>query len=303
MNSLERIAGIEPLIEQYQGFLLDQFGVLHDGERAFAGAVEALELIRDAGRKVIILSNSGKRSATNMDRLERLGIERYLFDDLLSSGETAWLGLQSRSDLTFAGLGSRCFFISRGGDRTAIEGLPIEEVESPLDASFVFLTGLDPDPDFHRRIENRLEVAIKRKLPMLCTNPDKISLEGDDRVPGPGSLAAHYASRGGEVRYVGKPWPAIYRAAIHRLNLRVDQIVAVGDSLHHDIKGAESFGIDGAIVTNGVHREALSGIDGEPKTIEELAKEARVTPRWVIENFAPGVNDRTRPADGLCHAS
>ena len=105
MKAFEAIAGIEPLIERYEGFLLDQFGVLHNGRNAFPGAIEALDLIRDAGKRVVILSNSGKRSAPNIDRLERLGIERYMFDDLLSSGETAWLGLQNRSDLTFAGLG------------------------------------------------------------------------------------------------------------------------------------------------------------------------------------------------------
>lgn len=300
MKSFETIAGIEPLIEAYEGFLLDQFGVLHDGVQAFPGAIEALDLIRDAGRKVIILSNSGKRSAPNIKRLEGLGIERYMFDDLLSSGETAWLGLQNRSDLTFAGLGHRCFFISRGGDQSAVEGLPIETVESPLDADFVLLTGLDPDPDFRRRIENRLEVAVKRKLPMVCTNPDKISLEGDERVPGPGSLADHYEGRGGEVRYVGKPWPAIYRAAIHKLNLRVDRIVAVGDSLHHDIKGAEAFGIDGAIVTNGVHREALASDDVQGLALKGLAGEAGVTPRWVLPDFAP-----TKPTNcsDMRHAS
>lgn len=298
MASFERLAGIEPLIERYEGFLLDQFGVLHDGEKPFEGAIEALDLIREAGRKVIILSNSGKRSAPNIKRLERLGIERYLFDDLLSSGETAWLGLQNRSDLTFAGLGKTCFFISRGDDRSAIDDLAIEAVESPLEAGFVFLTGLDPDTEKRQRLEKRLEVAVKRRLPLICTNPDMLSLEGEERVPGPGYLAAHYAGLGGEVRYVGKPWPAIYRAAIHKLNLRVDQIVAVGDSLDHDVKGAEAFGIDGAIVTSGVHREELAKFENADLGIRHLAKEAGVTPRWVIDSFAPGTG-----AGDLRHAS
>lgn len=291
------IAGIEPLVERYDGFLLDQFGVLHDGQRAFPGALAALESIRDAGRRVVILSNSGKRAAPNVERLQQLGIDRYLFDDLMSSGETAWLGLQARNDLTFAGLGRRCLFLSRGGDRSAIDGLEIEAVSHPEEATFVFLTGIDADEDARQHVERLLQGALRRNLPLLCTNPDMISLEGDRRVPGPGALAADYANAGGDVRYVGKPWPAIYRAALQRINLRVDRLAAVGDSLDHDIKGAEAFGIHGVLVTDGVHREALASTPSLVGEVTRLAKAVGCMPRWVMPRF-----DVERSPD-IAHAS
>jgi len=292
-----QIAGVDPLIERYDGFLLDQFGVLHDGQRAFAGALAALEAIRDAGRRVIILSNSGKRASPNIERLRRLGSERYLFNDLMSSGETAWRGLQARNDLTFAGLGRRCLFISRGGDHSAIHGLDIQATDQPEDATFVFLAGLDGDEGSRHRIERLLDKALRRKLPLLCTNPDIISLEGERRVAGPGALAADYAQAGGDVRYVGKPWPAIYRAALQRINLRVDRLAAVGDSLEHDIKGAEAFGIDGVLIADGVHREALSAAPSLLGGVARLANDAGCMPRWVMSRF-----DIERPSD-IAHAS
>ena len=285
MRSMELLTGIEPLIERYEAFLLDQFGVLHDGVRPFPGTLAALDAIREAGRKVIILSNSGKRSAPNMARLEKMGISRYLYDDLLSSGEAAWVGLQNRTDLTFAGLGRACYFISRGGDMSAMEALDFQLCDDPAEASFVFLAGLDADATAHRKAVEALAIAARRNLPLLCTNPDMVSIEGDLQVEGPGALAAGYAEAGHDVRYVGKPWPAIYRAALARLNLRVERIVAVGDSLHHDVDGAAAFGIDAALVTDGVHRSAFAGARNLASVVDDLAGASELRPRWLLQRF------------------
>jgi HAD superfamily hydrolase (TIGR01459 family) len=285
------LGGIEPLIKRYDGFLLDQFGVLHDGVGPFPGVLTALEALRRAGRSVVILSNSGKRAAPNAARLGAIGIGRGLYADLVSSGEAAWQGLRHGTDESLAGLGRRCLLVVRGGDRSAVEGLDLEIVADAGAADFVLLAGLDAGDEARRQVADALARALERRLPLICTNPDQLSLEGDGRVPGPGSFARRYEAMGGEVRWIGKPWPAIYRAALARMALPPARIVAVGDSLDHDIAGAAGFGIDGALVTKGVPREAF-GAAATPADLlahlELLVAEHGCRPRWLLRAFALG---------------
>ena len=214
-ETIELIDGIEPLIERYDGFLVDQFGVLHDGEAPLPGAVAALELLRQRRKKVVLLSNSGKRGLPNEERLDRIGIDRGLYATMVTSGETAWQGLLARTDETFAGLGERCLFLSRGGDRSALDGLSIVPVAETVDAAFVLLTGIDADEARRAAADRLLEQALSRDLPLVCTNPDLVSIEGGRHVDGPGAFARRYELAGGEVRWaaspgrrsIGRRWP------------------------------------------------------------------------------------------------
>lgn len=283
--------GIGPLLDRYDGFLVDQFGVLLDGVRLLPGARDALELLRGHGKRVVILSNSGRRAAPNRERLARLGVDPELYTALVSSGEAAWQGLKDRTDETFAGLGRRCLLFSRGGDRSTIEGLEIELAHDAEVADFVLLCGLDSDESVRQLCETQLARALARGLPLICANPDLISLEADRQVDGPGAFAARYAAVGGEVRYIGKPWPAVYRAALPALGLPPDRIVAIGDSLEHDIAGPAPFGIDGALVIGGVHASAFRGVvddDELLRGLQHLCAEVGCRPRWLLRAFRAG---------------
>jgi HAD superfamily hydrolase (TIGR01459 family) len=281
--------GIEALARHYEGFLLDQFGVLHDGERPFEGVLDALGHLKKCQRAVIILSNSGKRAAPNEARLAGLGIERGLYAELISSGEIAWAGLRSRRGPAFADLGRHCLYFSRGGDRSAIDGLDLQTVEDAARADFVLLTGMDGDPRAHAAARRQLEIARRRGLPLVCTNPDLVSLEGRVRVAGPGAIASDYEKAGGEVRWIGKPWPLVYRTALERLVLPAAKVVAVGDSLDHDIDGAAAAGLDAALVLAGVHAGDFADTRSEEdigRTVDGLRPPRATRPRWVLRRFA-----------------
>lgn len=286
----EVLEGIEPLLDRYDGFLVDQFGVLYDGVQVLPGAREALVLLRECRKRVLILSNSGRRAAVNRDRLARLGLEPELYTALVSSGEAAWWGLMQRTDEAFADLGRRCLFFSRGRDLSTLEGLDYRLAPDAGDADFVLLSGLDPDAAARERCRRQLEQALARGLPLVCANPDVVSLEGERRVDGPGAFAARYAAAGGDVRYVGKPWPAVYRMALAILELPPDRLVAVGDSLDHDIAGAAPFGIDGALVLGGVHAAhfagAVSAADLDTR-LAALCQGQPFRPRWLLRAFHP----------------
>ena len=290
------LRGIEPLISRYRGFLLDQYGVLHDGQSVIPGARDALDALRRAGRTVVILSNSGKRSAANEARLERIGIPRALYTGLISSGEAAWRALRNGGSAAFSDLGRRCLYISRGNDLSAVEGLPLEVTDSAADADFILLSGLDADPTARAAIARSLETALELRLPLVCTNPDLVSLEGERRVDGPGAFAAGYAKAGGEVRYVGKPWPEIYRAALAVMEIPTAEIVAIGDSLDHDVAGTGRFGIDGTLIIEGVHAEAFGDVRTEAVSLarlEQLCAGRSHRPRWLLRRFS-----LERDADG-----
>jgi HAD superfamily hydrolase (TIGR01459 family) len=283
------IPGIEPLLARYDGFLLDQFGVLHDSRAPLPGALDALRLLKASRRRVVLLSNSGRRSAANEERLSQIGIPRTLYDLVVTSGETAWQERRSGSSRIFAGLGRRCLLLSHAGDRSAVDGLDLDPVEDARQADFVLLGGLDADAASLAGCRRALDAALAARLVLVCTNPDVVSIDGAQHSEGPGAFAARYAAAGGEVRYVGKPWPEIYRHALERLDLAPERLVAVGDSLDHDVAGSAAFGIDSVLVTGGIHRDAFAAA-GRPAAmlaaLDRLAGTGQ-RPRWLMPGFQP----------------
>lgn len=246
-----QMAGISAIADRFDYFILDQYGVLHDGASPYPGALECLLELKRFGKTVLILSNSGKRSIENERRLEKLGFAGRPWDYFVSSGEVAWRQLESSS------APQTCYLISRDNDRSAIEGLLINQAERPEDAGVVLLTGSEGDRYELSHYQVLLSKAAQRQVPCLCTNPDKIMLTPSGQKFGAGRIAELYASMGGPVTYVGKPYPAIYGAALAAMgNPDKSRVICVGDSVEHDIAGAASAGLKSAIVRTGIHADA-----------------------------------------------
>jgi HAD superfamily hydrolase (TIGR01459 family) len=263
------LSGISELAARFDYFVLDQFGVLHDGAAPYPGAVETLLRLKAAGKRSLLLSNSGKRSAPNEARLVRLGFEAGSWNHFLSSGEVAWRMLAEELSDT---VNARCLLIARDGDRSAIEGLPLTVTESGADADIVLLSGSEGDRydlDHYRRV---LKPAAARGVRCLCTNPDKVMLTADGPRFGAGRIAELYAELGGAVEWIGKPFPRIYEAALELLgNPAPDRVICVGDSIEHDIAGGRAAGLNTALVATGiletstaVERERLFAEHGAP---------------------------------------
>jgi HAD superfamily hydrolase (TIGR01459 family) len=272
------LSGARDLAQRFDIFVLDQFGVLHDGSTPYPGAVEALLELKAAGKRILLLSNSGKRSAPNEARLAMLGFQPGSWDHFLSSGETAWLSLQ-RSLRDRAGL--RCLLISRDGDRSAIEGLPVTLTQSSMDADIVLLSASEGDRydlDHYRRL---LAPAAARGVECLCTNPDKVMLTAAGHRFGAGRIADLYAEMGGPVMWIGKPFAEIYAAALTMLgNPDPADVVCVGDSIEHDIAGGQGAGLATALVTTGILEQAS---DAERA---KLFAGHGATPDFLLRTFA-----------------
>jgi len=117
------------LADAFDGFILDQWGVLHDGTRPYPGAVECLQRLHEAGKRIVVLSNSGKRDAENLRLMAKMGFAAGLLDRFVSAGEDARIALQSRTEPFHGALGPRCYAFTRGGDRSLLEGIGLEFVE------------------------------------------------------------------------------------------------------------------------------------------------------------------------------
>jgi HAD superfamily hydrolase (TIGR01459 family) len=242
-------SGLADLASRYRGFIVDQWGVLHDGARPYADALDCLARLRQAGKRIVLLSNSGKRTALNRARLAEIGMDAALYDALVT-----WRALAERTEPFFRSLGRRCILWSRSGDRSTVAGLPLEVVERVEDAEFLLLAGVEDDA----RLEDfgaQLEAAAARGLPMVCANPDIVAVHPDGGFGmAPGAVAHHYEQLGGRVSYVGKPHRPIYQACLEALgDVPRAEVLTIGDSIAHDVAGGAAMELDTALVMSGIH--------------------------------------------------
>ncbi|MBP1861379.1 TIGR01459 family HAD-type hydrolase [Rhizobium herbae] len=237
----------------FDAFLIDQFGVLRDGKGPYPGAAETLVRLKQSGKTIIILSNSGKRSAENDRRLAALGFDPESWDWFLTSGEVAWKILGSESLGEGKGLARKCLLISRDGDTSPLDGLDLIRTERGDDADFILLAASEGDVRPLADYETLLAPAARRAVPCLCTNPDKIMLTKEGTAFGAGRIAELYEELGGTVRWIGKPFPDIYATALEFLGLiDPERICCIGDSIEHDIAGAAGAGLKSVLVTTGI---------------------------------------------------
>jgi len=278
MTGPAAIAGLGEVASRYDAFFIDQFGVLHDGTAPYPDAIETLLRLAKAGKRVVLLSNSGKRSAPNEARLERLGFPRECWTHFLSSGEVAWSILAAE-----AGIGGdrrRCLLIARDGDRSAIDGLPLEVARDGADCALVLIAASEGDVKSLDEYAALLAPAAARGVPAYCTNPDKQMLTPLGLRFGAGRIAELYEELGGTVTWIGKPFPEIYAAA-RRVVGAIDpsRILCVGDSVEHDIAGARGAGLASWLIAGGIH----AGIDGAG--LAALYAEAGAVPDFISHRF------------------
>jgi HAD superfamily hydrolase (TIGR01459 family) len=278
----QSIAGLSEIADRFDHVLLDQWGTVHEGKAVFPEARACIHALRAAGKRVLILSNSGKRSDDNAERLAKLGLPADEHDGVLTSGEVLWLGLQARAAPPFDRLGRRALLIG-SNVLSMVEGLDVVAVTNPARAEFVWLASLDETNANPEAWRDDLESFAARKLPMLCANPDLAMFTAKGLLPAPGALAALYATLGGTVHYVGKPHAAIFEAALRQLgDPKPDRVLVIGDSLDHDVEGGRRAGMLTALITSGVHGKALAEARDLDAAIRTLAGDPGRAPDWAM---------------------
>ncbi len=266
------IQGIAELAPRYDGFILDLWGVIHDGMAPLPGALECLDALKAAGKRIALLSNAPRRADDVAERIARIGVPAGLYDHVMSSGEETWQHLHQRDDPFYATLGRRCLHIGSERDILIRDGLELEFVGTAERADFILNTG---PAGWDDRIEDYaplLRGALAGALPMVCANPDLVVLHGNRLALCAGALAQWYEEAGGRVRWHGKPFRSVYDRCFELLGI-VDRtcILAVGDSLRTDIAGAAGAGIDSVLIADGIHAEEFGTIGNQVPNLERIA--------------------------------
>jgi HAD superfamily hydrolase (TIGR01459 family) len=251
----------EPLAKAYDVLLSDVWGVVHNGIAAYGPACEALTRFRARGGTVILITNAPRPGIAVRRILDRLGVPHDAYDAITSSGDVT-RGIVERR------LGDNVFHLGPERDHSIFTGLDVKF--TPFEsADYVVCSGLFDDTietaDSYR---DMLAAMRARSLFMVCANPDIVVERGDTLVYCAGALADAYAALGGEVLYCGKPHAPIYQAAMATAlaahggaTVPFERVLAIGDSVRTDLKGAAAFGLDSLFVTSGIHAEEYGGRD------------------------------------------
>lgn len=279
MRHLEHLSLIA---DDYDGFILDLWGVIHDGVKLLPHSKATLEALRARGKRIVMLSNAPRRAVLAAKGLTRLGVPPELYDGVMTSGENVWQALHDRDDPWFAALGRRVFFLGPARDLPLLEGLDLDLALTPADADFVLNVGADEEVT-DRALEPHLpalEACRAANLPMVCANPDYIIVRDGEQIICAGLLAEAYAKMGGEFRWRGKPAPEVYGPTLAMLGVAPSRVLAVGDALRTDIAGATAVGIASAWVLDGIHDLA-----GRHREAEEEAAAMGLAPLATLPSF------------------
>jgi HAD superfamily hydrolase (TIGR01459 family) len=250
-----RIRGLSEIVDDYGYILCDAWGVLHNGLRAYPAAAEALSQSRRRGKIVLIITNAPRSKAEVVGQFSRFGVDLDAFDDLVTSGDA------TRDFLAFRP-GIRLFHLGPERDQSIYDGLDVA-LTGEDEADLVSCTGLfDDERETPDDYADRLARWRERDLPFLCANPDKVVERGYRQVWCAGAIAERYAEIGGDTIILGKPHEPIYDTAMARFAelagrpVERRSVLAVGDALATDLRGAVDFGLDVLFVTAGIHAES-----------------------------------------------
>ena len=288
---MEFLQRVSELADRYDAFLLDLWGVIHDGSATYPEVHDSLEAICKAGKTIIFLSNAPRRAAKAIEGLERLKVTSDLYHHVVTSGEVAFERIRDKNLSAFDITGNHYLYVGPERDGCLLEGLGYERTEDASKAAFVLVTGYDNDASPIDEKQAQLDAAIAHKLPLICANPDiEIVRITGVRAYCAGVIARKYEEMGGVVQYFGKPYPGVYRKALDLLDhIDSKRIAAIGDSLITDIKGANAMGIDSYLIAGGILGQELGIEHGElpdRTKLEATCKREGITPTGVLPALA-----------------
>jgi HAD superfamily hydrolase (TIGR01459 family) len=283
-SDLVTLEGLAEVADLYEGFIVDIFGVLHDGIFSFPWAIDCLARLRGRGKRIVLLSNSPRRCASITRQLGDLEIASNLYDGLVSSGELVFEALSNCRERSQLALGSRYFHWGPAAHANLLEGTGRTKVTIAKDADFVLVTGSMVELRRSDR-DDLLQALSNRDIPMVCANPDHLVLIGSQRLECAGAIASSYEALGGRAFYFGKPHRAAYDHALRLLQVQPSSVLAIGDGMATDICGAKGVGLDSVLIASGIHQLA-SVIDGrsiiDVHALMELIDKFRMSPRFVL---------------------
>ncbi len=290
MTEIRFLDSIGQIADDFDAFIIDLWGVLHDGSHPYPGAVECLAALKNQGKKIILLSNAPRRAVKAKEVLDDIGFSPENYDHVLTSGEITFHALENDPKL-----GGRFYYVGPEKDEDILDGSRFIRTMEPVDADFAIVTGFDHlgDPDYGDHMAMKMpeiEAMLRAELPLYCANPDlHVVKQNGKRMLCAGVLAQYYQHQGGEVHYFGKPYKSAYEQSFGLLGVAdPTRYCAIGDSLHTDIAGANENGIFSVFVAGGIFASEFGIKHGQVPSKEQLVEvcdRESATPSAVIPAF------------------
>jgi HAD superfamily hydrolase (TIGR01459 family) len=288
MSQPELLSGLSAVADQYDAIFCDIWGVIHNGRQHFPPAYEALKRFKTERGPVVLISNSPRPRDSLVAQLASLGIMEDGFSAVISSGDATREYLRK-----FAPTGP-AWRIGDPREQSLYEGINIDLNGTPETAAFISCTSpYNDETDTAEQYRPQFEIAVERKLVMICANPDKVVQRGDKIIICAGSLADLYASMGGEVIMAGKPYAPIYDMCYAELDRQTgrdhdkSRILAIGDGLPTDVLGANGQGLDLLFIAAGIHALEATDDSGnlDPRLLKKLLDAETAQARYVAEGL------------------
>ncbi len=279
-----RILTLAEITDGFDVVLSDVWGVLHNGVSAFPDAAVALHDARKAGKTVVLITNSPRPAPGVIAQLRVLGVPDEAYDRIITSGDVT-RGLIAEGP-------RKVFLLGPERDMPLLEGLDVERV-GEVEAESVVCTGFfDDETETPEDYTEMLKGFVARKVPMICANPDLVVERGERIIPCAGAMAAYYEQLGGEVRIAGKPHAPIYEACLAaakevRGDFPKDRVLAIGDGMPTDVKGAIASGLNLLYISGGIHAAeyTLNGQTDEA-LVNAYLKGQGAAPGWWMPRLA-----------------
>ena len=238
------IEGLRSIVDNYDLFYIDLWGVVHNGIKLNDEAVNVLNELLIMDKDFVLLTNAPRPIKTVKVILEKMGMEEKHRNCVFTSGEASLSYLKKEYEF------KKFYHVGPPRDFDLFKDFKKYKSKKIEDCDYLLCTGLfdeqDKDLNYYK---NLLEKHVKKK--MICTNPDLIVDKGDRREMCAGSVAKVFEKMGGKVVYFGKPYSNVYSEAIDNKNKKV---LSIGDNLNTDIKGANLLNYDSMLISNGVHK-------------------------------------------------
>ena len=233
---------LSEVFDAYDTFVIDLWGVMHNGIKLNARAIEAVNQLKKSSKKIVFLSNAPRPSAKVIDFLLKMKMDKQYLSNVMTSGEAAMHAINNNI------FGKKFFHLGPPRDVAIFE--KVKKNKSTIETcDFILCTGLldeqETDLDWYKKF---LKNYVAKKL--ICTNPDLTVHRGDKEEYCAGYIAKIFEELGGEAIYYGKPYKEIYQMCFEKN----EKVLAIGDNLRTDIKGANNLNKDCIFISNGVHR-------------------------------------------------
>jgi HAD superfamily hydrolase (TIGR01450 family) len=275
----QRLSTFVDAVDQYDVALCDVWGVLHNGVDVFPGAGEALSAAREKGLTVVLITNSPRPSPGVISQLKAMGVPDTAYDRIVTSGDV--------TRKLIAEGPKKVFLLGPERDLPLMDGLDVTVVGAD-EADSIVCTGLfDDETEVPEDFHDLLVAFQKRTVPLICANPDLIVERGHKMIPCAGAVAAYYQQLGGETRVAGKPHTPIYQAAfaaareVRGGEIDKARVIAIGDGMPTDVKGAVDAGLDLLYVAGGIHAAEYT-VNGQ---IDEAILKAYLSGQGVAPAF------------------